>query len=139
MCASVIGYTVTPTSRRHTTVTVAAPSCLLYTFLIVSVKHSVQILFSFFSFSFFLLISPANSVDLTTGIELERLMLCIGIEIKLNACGLRHLERNAPAESCVGSSLLIHPSNTASCIVSVHATVAGRPRYRYQKYRRFFP
>lgn len=131
MCASVIGYTVTPTSRRHTTVTVAAPSCLLYTFLIVSVKHSVQLLFLSFFFLFF---SPANSVDPTTGTELERLMLCIGIEIKVNACGLRHLERNAPAESCVGSSLLIHPSNTAPCIVSVHATVAGRSRYRYQKY-----
>ena len=60
-------------------------------------------------------------------------MLCVGIEMKLNACGLRHLEWNAPAESCVGSSLLIHPSNTAPYIVGVHAAVAGQPRYRYQK------
>lgn len=65
-------------------------------------------------------------------------MLCVGIEMKLDACGLRHLEWNAPAESCVGSSLLIHPSNTAPYIVGVHAAVAGQPRYRYQKCWRFF-
>ena len=62
MCASVIGYTITPTSRRHTTV------AMLLVLLVVVVLHfhSVQ-------FFFALLFLPIHVMGVL--IELQRLRL----------------------------------------------------------------